>query len=108
MGEFVKLLHIFFTGPLLIYLSLTDRNQWKYLLLLGLALMLVGYLGWKLYKKPRWNLWYIVHLALFATLFGYMGIAKENAPQTCYSFLLAIGIAAIGYHVVRFIQSLQK
>lgn len=108
MGEYVKLLHIFVTGPILVYISMTDRREWKYLLLMFLGLMLAGYLGWRLYKNPRWNYWYIVHIALFATLFTYMGIAKEKAPQTFYSFLLAIGIAAIGYHIVRFIQSLQK
>jgi len=48
--------------------------------------------------------WLYVHLVLFVPLFIYIAyhrIINQKIPNYTYSFLLAIGIAAFGYHLVR-------
>lgn len=60
--------------------------------------------AWKLYEYGlrAQSLWYVVHMVVFAALILYVGFAgRENAPPVAFSLLMALGITAISYHLVR-------
>jgi hypothetical protein len=48
-------------------------------------------------------------MLMFASLLMYVGIwriMKKDVPHVAYSLLLAVGIAALGYHLIRWLGSL--
>ena len=58
------------------------------------------------YLKNKMHAWLYVHLFLFAPLFiytGYLGVNKIKIPYYLHSYILAIGLAALGYHVLKFV-----
>jgi hypothetical protein len=100
----ISLVHVFFTGPLLIYIGLTKPINiiYYYILLLLAVIITIAFIYRYLYKQLY--AWLYVHLLLFATLLYsifYLKITNNKIPYYLYSFLLAIGIAAIGYHLIR-------
>lgn len=100
----VHLLHILFIGPLLVYIGLMKpHNLTIYMILLGLGLLIVLKFGYLLVTKSisERSVWYIVHIVLFAFLAVYVGVKQTKTPQIGYSLLLATGIAAFGYHLIR-------
>ena len=61
------------------------------------------------YIKKQLYAWLYVHLLLFASLLltiCYLKFTKKNIPDYLYSFLVAIGVAAIGYHIIKLIRIL--
>lgn len=71
------------------------------LLLIGIGLILD--ILYKYYKNTM-HAWLVIHLILFAPLFlytGYLGINDKKIPYYLHSFILAIGIAALGYHLIK-------
>lgn len=113
MLPLVRLVHIFITGPLLIWVGLTEpRATWVYWLLFALGLLLVAAFGVKLIIAKTLNVWYVIHAFLFSSLLvyaGYTGLHGGDAvPHVTFGLLLAVGIAASGYHSVRLIQSLKN
>ena len=50
---------------------------------------------------------YIVHLAVIAPLFLYVGFAREDVPDTVFNALGVLGLVIIGYHVYRAYQNLK-
>lgn len=101
-----NILHIFITGPLLVYIGLVQPSQiYFYYILLALSFTIIGIFIYRLINKSLYP-WIYVHLLLFSLLFfiiGYKKIIDKNVPVFLYSFLLAIGIGAIGYHSIRLI-----
>ena len=106
----ISLIHIFFTGPLLIYIGLVKPSNiiFSYILLLLAIVILVAFI-YRFINKQLYA-WIYVHLLLFSTLLIYMSYLKFNQlkiPDYLYSFLLAIGIAAIGYHIIKVLKYLK-
>lgn len=109
MFPFVRLLHILGTGPLLIWVGLTKPEPaWVYKVLLVLGLLLIVGIGAKSFSKKNINVWYLIHAALFGSLLlyaGYFGFKGGHVvPAIAFSLMLAVGIAAFGYHLVRLLE----
>jgi hypothetical protein len=52
--------------------------------------------------------WLYVHLLLFATLLfyiSYLRFREKKIPKYLYSFLIAIGIGSVGYHIIKLYQN---
>ena len=104
--KLISIVHILVNGPLMMYIGFfKPKNILFYWLLLIIGIVLILDIIYK-YHKKKIHAWLLVHLILFAPLFiytGYLGIKKEKIPYYCYSFILAIGIAAFGYHLIKLI-----
>lgn len=105
----VNLIHLFFSGPLLIYIGLAKpQYDWIYWLLFlagvyVVAHFLIGLVNARKELSSR-HAWYFVHILVFVPLLLYVGWKKAETPPTVYSLLLAVGIAAFGYHLLRLVQ----
>ena len=68
---------------------------------MGLAII---YAFYEEYSKNKLYAWLVVHFLLFSTLFFaicYYHFSGKKVPYYLYSFCVAIGIAAIGYHALK-------
>ena len=101
----IMLFHIFFNGPLLIYIGYVKPTDiYLYLYLLLKASTFLVYLLYKLYTTSNLSPWLYVHLILFMPLFiyvGYLGTYNLTIPNYLYEFLIAIGLGAIAYHLYK-------
>lgn len=100
----VHILHVFLIGPLLIYIGLIKpQNQLLYCVLYGLGLVVFFKFMYRLLKQKlsQRSVWYIIHVALFSMIAMYVGIKGKNTEKIGYSLLLATGISAFGYHLIR-------
>jgi hypothetical protein len=106
----ISFVHVLVTGPYLIYLGLyKPKSIYYYILLFILALVIIGAFIYK-YVTKKLYAWLFVHLFLFVTLFLTVSILRfmnKEIPYYLYSFLLAIGIAAVGYHIIKIYKSLK-
>ena len=102
----ISLIHILINGPLMIYIGyFKPRDIIFYWLLLLIGIGLILDILYKYYKNQV-HAWLVIHLLLFAPLFiytGYLGIKRDKIPYYLHSFILAIGIAAFGYHILKLI-----
>lgn len=100
----ISLVHVLLLGPFLIYLGLYKPEcKYFYITLCILAFVILG-VGIYKYLHNSLYAWLIVHLILFATLFLTVSVLRftnQEIPPYLYSFLLAIGIAAVGYHTIK-------
>ena len=100
----VSLIHIFINGPLFIYIGLVKPNNILfYILLFLLAIIIIISFIYRYIKKELYA-WLYIHLLLFSTLLlyiCYLRFTQQKIPKYLYSFLTAIGIAAIGYHIIK-------
>ena len=100
----ISLIHIFLSGPLLVYIGLThSQNILFYLTLFLFVIIIITAFIYK-YLNKKLYAWLYVHLILFSSLFiyiSYLKFTQKPIPDYLYSFLLAIGIAAIGYHIIK-------
>ena len=100
----ISFFHVLFNGPYMIYMGLMKpKSKIFYILLFLIGLILLFDIGYKVIQK-EFHAWYFVHLFLFTPLFlygGYLGIKEKKIPQYVYSFLLAIGLAAFFYHLIK-------
>ena len=107
----ISLVHVFFSGPYLIYLGLyKPKSIYFYILLFILALVIIGAFIYR-YLTNKLYAWIFVHLLLFVVLFLTISILRfmnKEIPYYLYSFLLAIGIAAVGYHIIKIYKSFNK
>jgi len=103
----ISLIHIFITGPLFIYIGLTKPSSIVFsFILLFLAIFIVLAFIYRFYKKQLYA-WLYIHLLFFSTLLFYISYLRFNKlkiPDYLYSFLMAIGFAAIGYHSVKLVK----
>lgn len=100
----VNLLHVFFIGPLLIYIGLLKPdNDLVYYILLGLGLVVLMKFAYLLVeqKVSQRSVWYVLHVVLFSMIAIYVGLNKKHTLQIGYSLILATGISAFGYHLIR-------
>jgi hypothetical protein len=109
MYNHVNLLHVVFSGPLLIYIGLVKPHiDWLYNLIgiIGIFLLLSFIIKIVTHKSlSQRHVYYAIHALLFAPLLMYLGWAKHESPNVVFSLSLAIGISALGYHAIRLIQS---
>ena len=110
MGLYVNLAHALVTGPCLIYLGVASAApDLAYHLALAVAALLECYLayvllsGWRSSSTSK-RTWLAVHLVVVIPLLAWVGWKKQAAPRVVRSLLLALGCAAVGYHVARLIQ----
>jgi hypothetical protein len=107
-GLAVHLAHILFSGPLLIYVGfMKPQYQWVYYMLLCLGVVLILYFLWEMIEHlplSQKHVWLLIHAVIFGGLLVYVGLRGIHTPDVVYSILLAIGIAAVGYHTVRMVQ----
>ena len=100
----IHLFHIIIFGPLLIYIGYSKPDQLYFYYILGiLGILLLIDILYRIITNQMYA-WLYVHLFLFVPLFIYIAyhkILNQKIPNYTYSFLLAIGIAAFGYHLVR-------
>lgn len=104
MGKAVKLAHIFFTGPALIYIGLMKpNNKWIYRVLLATGLLLLVFFFYHIITTTPtpYHVWLYIHLLLFIPLLIWIGLKQDKAPNILFSLIVAIGCAAIGYHTIR-------
>lgn len=108
----VALIHLLFVAPLLIYIGLSKPKQnWVYIILFILGIGVVLNFLSKIVRQDKWNqrtVWFAIHMLLFASLLMYVGWYGVKAADVSYSLLLAVGVAAFGYHSIRLIQRYWK
>jgi len=103
----LHLIHMLFSGPLLIYVALvqpTSPYVYWLLLLLGIAICFKFTYSAFTTEFSQRHVWFAIHAILFSSLLIYVGSMGPDTPKVGYSLLLAVGIAAIGYHTIRLIQ----
>lgn len=102
---YVQLAHIFFSGPLLLYLGLkSEKPIIVYHIVLALGLLLSIYFLYEiLMEHPR--PWLLIHLFIFFPLLIWCGIKKDKTPPIILSIFIALGCAAIGYHLIKLFRS---
>lgn len=101
---YLHILHILFIGPLLMYVGLVKpQNVIAYNVLLGLGVLVMLKFGYLLVTESltQKSVWYILHIVLFGFISLYVGIKQKQTPRVGYSLLLATGISAFGYHLLR-------
>jgi hypothetical protein len=49
--------------------------------------------------------WLAWHILLISGLLIACGIGRQDSPTIVFSLLLALGFAALGYHITRWIQN---
>lgn len=108
MGLAVNLAHILVTGPLLVYVGVVDEKPvWVYNVLVALGALMVLYIPYVMYttKLGPYHVWLAIHLFIFAGLIIAVGVLRDKSPHILLSLLLAIGVAAIGFHAIRAYQA---
>ena len=115
MKYLVNIIHILFSGPLLIYVGyVKPEYNFVYYILIALGVILLLHLGYHIFehisKKTFSNstIWYMIHVLLFAPLLLWCGIMKTKTPHMIFAILMAIGCAAFGYHILRLISKVMK
>ena len=107
----IMLSHLLINGPLMIYIGYTKASTiYVFYLLFILGIFMLGYLGFKWFKNEM-SAWLYVHLLVYIPLFmytGYLGINNMEIPWYNYEFILAIGVAASGYHLLKIIDHYKK
>lgn len=102
-----NLAHILVTGPLFLYVGLARPSyKWVYKVLMALGVILACYFIYLLFalKRGPYHVWLVIHLVLIFPLLIWVGYRGRSAPDIAFSLLMTIGIAAIGYHLVRILQ----
>jgi hypothetical protein len=103
----ISLIHIFVIGPLFIYIGLViPKNILFYIPLFLLAIIIIISFIYRYINKQLYA-WLYIHLLLFATLLFYicyLRFSHQKIPKYLYSFLIAIGIAAVGYHIIKLLR----
>ena len=105
--KLINYVHILFIGPFLIYIGLKKpSNNNFYMILLLLALIIITSF-YDRHKNNRLNAWLYIHLLLFVLLLSsicYLKFYNKDIPYYLYSFLVAVGCGAFGYHLIKLIK----
>ena len=107
----ISLIHVLLSGPLFIYIGIVKPEDiLYYIVLLLFAIIIVISFIYKYIINQLYE-WLYVHLLLFASLLlyiCYLRFTKQIIPHFLYSFLIAIGFGAVGYHIVKIINKYTK
>lgn len=104
----ISLAHVFFTGPLLVYIGVFQPSHPAFYHALLAFVVLIGlYFIYRITQVPitsPYQVWLLLHLLAFVPLLLWVAIRRQQAPRIVFSLLTAIGAAAIGYHLIRLAQ----
>jgi mannitol-specific phosphotransferase system IIBC component len=99
----IHLFHIFFVGPLFLYVGINTTNIPKIMFpfLLGLGVFIIIYHSYLAYKKimagkSAWVNYF--HALIVGPLLVYIGYKGIETSRKYFEILLMLGMAAIGYH----------
>jgi len=94
----IHLFHIFFVGPLLIYIGIHGNKTNTTMLhsLKFLGLLVIMYHGYKMYKTGSWVNYF--HVLFVGPLLVLIGIYGNSSSDKFFKLMLLSGIAALGYH----------
>jgi hypothetical protein len=101
----VRVAHVVGSGPLLVYLGATAvrKPAWVYRVVLVVGVLLAAVVAGLLFLRP-WRadggIWLLVHLLVVSPLLLWLGAVGDAAPRVVTSLVLALGCAALGYHVL--------
>ena len=100
---FVHLFHILFVDYLFLYVGTQRTNipKFFYPILLGLAVVIFLYHGYKTYVKlsSNKNPWVnLIHMFIIAPTLLIIGLNKDATPRYYFEILLMLAFASIGYH----------
>jgi hypothetical protein len=102
--EIINFVHLLFTGPFLIYIGLMKpSNKIYYMILLLLSLIYTIIFLYKAITNQLY-IWMYVHFFLFVPLLLYIAytqVRNIKIDGQFFSFLLAIGLAAFGYFIIK-------
>lgn len=107
---YVNLIHILFSGPLLVYVGLKKPdNKYLYYFLLILGILLAVLFLYRLITiKPfsSRHIFFIAHLVIYSPLLIYLGLYHNKSSKFSFDLALVIGLLAILYHAIRLLQKL--
>jgi len=102
--DIINFVHLLFTGPFLVYVGLMKpSNKIYYIILLFLSFIYTIIFLYKAVTNQLYT-WMYVHFFLFVPLLLYISYNKlRDLPikGDYFSILLAIGIAAVGYFIIK-------
>ena len=102
----VRLIHIFLFTPFLIFMGIcVPSSYWWYLVSLLLGLLVIGWWCILVVRSDYTMGWLAWHILLISGLLIACGIGRQDSPTIVFSLLLALGFAALGYHITRWIQN---
>lgn len=108
----VAIFHLIVIAPLFLFVGMrraaVPEEVYQGLLVVGTFVL--GYHLWRLSVKFRSQAsgqWVnLIHAVLIAPLLIYIGANKKETPRYAYELLTMTGFAALGYHLVSLVQSL--
>ena len=106
----IHLFHIFFVGPLFLYVGIKSTSIPKIMFpfLLGLGVFVMVYHFYLAYKKTiaGQSAWInYIHALIIGPLLVYIGYYGVDTSRKFFEILLMLGMAAIGYHGYYLVQS---
>lgn len=101
---FKYLFHIFFVGPLFLYIGIIKNDTTNYmfniLLILGILIMLYHtYLAYTKIMNKQFPWVNLIHIFIISPLLIYIGLNKKLTQNYFYELLLLLGFSAVGYHI---------
>jgi hypothetical protein len=107
----IHLFHIFFVGPLFLYVGIEATNIPKIMfpILLGLGAFIIAYHAYLAYKKTMdgKSAWVnYIHALIIGPLLVYIGYTGKETSRKFFEMLLMLGMAAIGYHGFYLVKSM--
>ena len=110
----INILHIFVIAPFLFYVALI-RSQiapWIYSLLIGIAVVIFVYHGYKSiikWKAKSPSLWInLIHVLFVAPLLLFIGSKGVDTPRWAYEILAMSAFATLGYHIYSIVLTVQE
>jgi hypothetical protein len=109
----LSLFHIFLVAPLFLTVGFLRVNtpDWLYWTILILGLLIGVYHLYKLfirYVNKTGGQWInLIHILFVTPLLVYIGYNKKETLRAAYELLLLGGFAALGYHVLSIVRSLE-
>jgi len=103
----IQMAHILLFAPFLFYVGLIVPTSRSWLYPIAFILGVYVILSWchRIWIKDYTIGWVAWHMLVIGGLLIVCGIYRDRAPRIVFSLLLAMGIAAFGYHLTRLIQS---
>jgi hypothetical protein len=108
----VAIFHLIVIAPLFLFVGMRRASvpEEVYQGLLVIGAFVLGYHLWRLSVKFRSQVsgqWVnLIHAVLIAPLLIYIGANKKETPRYAYELLTMTGFAALGYHLITLVQSL--
>jgi hypothetical protein len=100
-----NLLHILITGPLFVYIGFVQpTHKWIYNFILISAILLAIWFIYHIIKYKLTRIWWIIHLLLIVPLLLYVGYMGPKTHPQVFQLILATGVLAIVYHIIRLIK----